>query len=55
MTPVNRPSASQIPRETGFGERIGYILLVAMCVAAVILILLLPAESLFTDLVYRAF
>jgi len=55
MTPLNRPATSQTRREIGLSERVGYILLVTMCLAAVTLILLLPAESLFTDLVYRAF
>ena len=35
--------------------RLGYAVLVALCVVACGLILLLPSESLIADLVYRAF
>lgn len=36
-------------------ERVAYGLLLVLCLGAIILILLVPAESLAPDLVYRAF
>jgi hypothetical protein len=41
--------------ENGLGQRFGLALLVIVCLLACGLILLLPAESFVTDLVYRAF
>jgi hypothetical protein len=41
--------------KSSFLVKTGYALLAMLCVTAVALILLLPAESLITDLVYRAF
>jgi hypothetical protein len=55
MTPSKPPLSHGTSVETNNGERAGYILVVAMCLLAVTLILLMPAESMFTDLVYRAF
>jgi hypothetical protein len=41
--------------EHGVTWRLGLVLLVSLCLVACALILLLPAESFVTDLVYRAF